>query len=170
MKKRYLYSILFGIPSFFISLIVSLAIFGGMVGILWIYFLGDSQWPSSTEKILSILFILAFLLVWITSIIIGFVVGRKLEGNPKLNKKHILVSGGLTLMFILLIVLQQFSVGNIGPKSDDMLCSEYCVRAGYSGSGMPPRNSGDRSCSCYDNSGKEVLKVPMGTISPDSSR
>lgn len=164
MKKRYLYSILFGIPGFFISLIISFVIFGVAAGILWIYFFGDNPWPSSTEKILPTLFVLIFLTIWVTSITAGYITGKKLESDPALNKTHILVSGGLTVMFILFVVLQQLSVGNIGPKSEDVLCSEFCSRQGYSGSGMPPRNSGERSCSCYDNFGNEVLKVPLNGI------
>jgi len=164
MKKRYLYSILFGVPGFFVSLIISVVVFGVVAGILWIYVFGDNPWPASIEKILPILFALTFLMAWIASITIGYVTGKKLEKDPALNKTHILVSGGLTIMFLLLIVLQQLSVGNLGPKSDDTLCSEFCSGKGYSGSGMPPRNSGDRSCSCYDNFGREVLKVPLDDI------
>jgi hypothetical protein len=164
MKKRYLYSILFGIPGLFVSLIISFVIFGVAAGILWIYVFGDNPWPSPTEVMLPILFALSFLIVWITSITVGYVTGKKLESDPALNKTHILVSGGLTIMFVLFIVLQQLSVGNLGPKSEDVLCSEFCSRQGYSGSGMPPRNSGERTCSCFDNSGREVLKVPLDDI------
>jgi hypothetical protein len=170
MKKRYLYSILFGVPGFFVSLIISFVIFGAAAGILWIYFFGDSPWPSSTEKILSILFALIFFMVWITFITIGYVTGKKLEKDPLLNRKHILVSGGLTIMFILFIALQQLSVGNIGPKSEGVLCSEFCSRRGYSASGMPPKNSGERSCSCFNDSGREVLKVPLDNIDPGGSK
>lgn len=170
MKKRYIYSILFGVPGLFISLIISFVISAGMLGILWIYFFGDDLWPSSIEILLPIVFVLTFLTVWIASVVFGYITGKKLEEAPGLNKNHILVSGGLTLIFILFIALQQLNVGNIGPKSDDALCSEYCSRQGYSGSGMPPRNSGDRSCSCFDNSGDEVLKVPLDGINPGGSK
>jgi len=170
MKKRYLYSLLFGIPGFFIAAMISLVVFGGVLGILWIYVFGDNPWPFPTETVLSILLVLVFLLLWITSITIGYVLGKKLEKDPIVNRKHILVSGALTIMFILFIVLQQLSVGNIGPKSDSVLCSDFCAQKGYAGSGMPPINSGDRSCSCYDSSGNEALKVPLDSIEPDSSK
>jgi len=170
MKKRYLYSILFGIPGLFIAGIISVAIFGAVAGMLWIYFFGDNPWPASAEKMLAFLFALTFLMLWITSITIGYVTGKRLEKDPRLNKSHILLSSGLTLLFIFFIVLQQLSVGNLGPKSDDMVCSDYCSLNGYSGSGMPPRNSGDRSCSCYDNSGNEVLKIPLDRIDSDTSK
>src|SRR6266545_1659268 len=166
MKKRYLYTLLFGIPGFFVSAIISLLVFGATAGILWIYFFGDTPWPSSIETMLPILFALIFLIIWIALIVIGFVTGKRLEKDPVLNRNHILVSAVLTILFVVLIVLQQWSVGNFGPKSDTVICSEYCSEKGYSGSGMPPRNSGDRTCSCYDNSGNEALKVPLDRIDP----
>jgi hypothetical protein len=170
MKKRYLYSLLFGIPGFFVAVIISFVVFGVAAGILWVYVFGDNPWPAFTEKILPSLFGLVFLITWIAFIVIGFVIGKRLEKEVRLNKGHMLISGGLTLMFILFIVLQQFSVGNLGPKSESVICSDYCSLKGYSGSGMPPQNSGDRSCSCYDNFGNEVLKVPLDSIDPGASK
>ncbi len=82
MKKRYLYSLLFGIPGFFVSGMISLFVFGGLIGILWIYVFGDNPWPFPTETVLSILLVLVFLILWITSIIIGYVLGKKLEKDP----------------------------------------------------------------------------------------
>ena len=168
MKKRYLYSLLVGIPGFFVAVIISFAVFGVAAGMLWLYFFGDNPWPASTEKMLTGLFALTFLILWISSITIGFVIGKRLEKDPQLNKSHILISSGLTILCILAMVLQQLSVGNIGPKSDSVLCSDFCSLRGYSGSGMPPTDSGDRTCSCYDNLGNEALKVPLDSIDLDA--
>ncbi|HSA99037.1 MAG TPA: hypothetical protein VLE49_00190 [Anaerolineales bacterium] len=170
MKKRYLYALLFGIPGFFVAGIIALFIFGAATGILWLFVFGDNPWPSFTDKVLLILLVLAFLLLWTTSIAAGYNAGKKLESNPALNWMHILVSGGLTLMVILFIVLQQFSVGNIGPKSDSRVCSEFCIRKGYAASGMNLQESVDRTCTCFDNAGNEALKVPWDTIDPDSAK
>ncbi len=166
MKKRHLYSILFGGPGFFFSLIISFLIFGATAGFLWIFVFGDNPWPVSTGTLLPLLLILSFLLMWIASIVLGFVTGKKLEADPVLNKKHLLFSVGLTVAPILLIMLHQLSVGNIGPKTDGMLCSDFCLEKGYSASGLPPKNSGDRTCSCYDDSGNEVLKISVESIVP----
>jgi len=170
MKKRYLYAWLFGLPGFFVAGIISLFVFGALVGFLWLFVFGDDPWPSSPERILSILLVLTFLILWIGSIALGYYAGRRLEQNPAWNQNHILLSAGLILLFILFILLQQWSVGNIGPKSDSMLCSDYCSTEGYAGSGMPPQNSGDRICSCYDASGKEVLKTPVDSLELDGSK
>ena len=170
MKKRYLYSLLFGIPGLFISWMVAFVVFGAAAGMLWLFVFGDNPWPVSTEKILPGLFGLTFLMVWGATITAGFLVGKRLEKDPRLNNSHILISSGLTLLFILLIAVQQLRVGNLGPKSDDTVCSDYCTLQGYTGSGLPPQNSGDRTCSCYDNSGNEVLKVPLDSIDSGASK
>lgn len=170
MKKRYLYALLFGIPGFFVSGMIALFVFGSVIGILWLFVFGDNPWPVSPDGWLSIILVLTFLVLWIASMVTGYVVGKKLENDPALHWSHILISGGLTILFILFIVLQQWSVGNLGPKPDSVLCSDFCVERGYSGSGTPPRDSGDRTCTCFDNSGNEALKVPLDSLDPDTSK
>lgn len=167
MKRRYIYSILFGLPGLVIAAIISLVFTGATVGLLWIFVFGDNPIPSTVENIMSISIALVFLMVWMGTIAIGFGVGKRLEQDPPLNKSHVLISIGLTLAFILLVVSYQVSVGNLGPKSDELLCSDYCVRQGYSGSSMPPRNTGERTCSCLDNFGNETIKIPVDSMDAD---
>ncbi len=167
MEKRYIYLLLFGAPGFFVSLIISYVVFGAAAGFLWLYAFGDDPWPSSSEIILPTLFILASLGLWSALITAGFIIGKNMDENADLNKKHIVVSAGATILPILLIILHQLSVGNIGPKSDNILCSEFCNEKGYPSSGMPPRNSGESSCSCFDDYGQEIIKVSMDSIVAD---
>jgi hypothetical protein len=166
MKKRFIYSILFGIPALIVSVIIAIIVFGFAAGALWIYAFGDNPWPASVEKILSILFILVFLVVWIALIIIGFVIGKHLEQNPILNKKHILISVGITITFILFIAFYQLRIGNIGTKSVGLQCSNYCSQIGYSASSVSPQDSDERMCGCLDNSGLEVISIPIDNIAP----
>jgi len=163
MKKRYIYSILFGVPGFAVSLITALAAFGALTGFLWIYVYGDNPWPRSTEKLLPTFFILTFLALWISFIFAGFMTGIKLENTPGLNRKHILISAGATALPVALIILHQFDAGNLGPVSDSTLCSDFCSGKGYSGSGMPPKDSGDRTCSCFGDAGQAVITVPLAS-------
>src|SRR5512139_3664292 len=170
MKKRYLYALLFGIPGLFVSGMIALFVFGGVIGILWLFVFGDDPWPVSPDGVLSIILVGTFLALWIAFIIAGYMVGKRLENDPALNWSHILISGGLTFLLILFIVLQQLSVGNLGPKSEGTLCHEFCIQKGYSASGTPPRDSGDRSCICLDDLGNEGLKVPLDSLVPDTSK
>jgi hypothetical protein len=166
MKKRYIYSLLFGIPGLFVAGIVSILVFAAFAGILWLYVFGDDPWPGEAESILAVLFVLFFVVLWTGLIILGYLIGRRLERDPTLNRNHVLISAALTVIFLLLMLFQQWTVGNLGPISDSSLCSDFCARHGYAGSGMPPEDSGERTCSCYDDSGAEVFRVPLDHIAP----
>jgi len=166
MKKRYIYSILFGIPGLIVSAIISVMVSGFAAGVFWIFIFGDNPWPAYAEKLLPVLFIFVFLAVWLTSLITGYLIGKRLERDLALNKMHILVSAVVVVLSVLLIVFQQLSVGNIGPQSDEMRCSNFCTQKGYSASSMPPRISGERICSCLDNSGHGIITVPIDSIPP----
>jgi hypothetical protein len=167
MKKRYLYALLFGLPGLFIAGMVSIFGFAALTGLLWLFVFGDNPWPAYSEPVLASLFVLVVLALWMFFIVLGYFVGRRLEKDPVLNRTHILISVGLTLAFLLLLVFQQWSVGNLGPKTGSAQCSDFCSLHGYSGSGMPPAISGDRTCSCYDSNGNEVLKIPLDHLDPD---
>jgi hypothetical protein len=94
---------------------------------------------------------------------IGYTKGRKHENDQILNKKHILVSACMTILFIVVILLQQLSVGNIGPKSDSKICSEFCSQKGYHAISMPTANDNKEMCRCFNN-GHDFIEVPFDTI------
>ncbi len=168
MKKRYLYALLFGLPGLFVAGLIAILGFAALTGLLWLYVFGDNPWPVYIESVLATLFVMTVLLLWLVFIILGFFIGMRLEKDPALNRTHILVSTGLTLGLILFLVFQQWSVGNLGPQSSSAQCSDFCSLHGYAGSGMPPALSGDHTtCSCYDNSGNEVLRIPLDHLDPD---
>lgn len=162
LKKRYIYSFLFGLPGFFASLIISFFIFGAIAGIFWLYIFGDNPWPARAGNLLLILCAATFLAVWIAFMAFGYFMGKKHEAEPGLNKKHVLASSGLALLLIALITLHQVSVGNALVKTKSAQCSEFCKQNGFAASGMPPKDSGKNSCSCYDRYGHEVLNVRTG--------
>lgn len=144
--------------------IVSFLFAGFAAGVLWLFIFGDNPWPAYTGTLLIVLSMLVFLVIWLAVITAGFHVGKKFEQNPDLNKKHVFASIGITVLTILFILFQQISAGNLGPKSDGELCMDYCIQQGYSASSTPPQDSGDRSCSCLDNSGNESIRVPLDSL------
>ena len=157
MEKRYVYSLLFGIPGFFVSLIVAVSVSGATSGFLWIFVFGDNPWPASSEKILAVIFILGLVVSWSALIATGYVIGKNLEQEPGVNTRHIMLSALATIVPIAVIGLQQWKAGNIGPLPEK----------GYPGSGMPPRDSGERTCSCFGNDGRETIKVQIYNIGSD---
>lgn len=166
MKKRYLYSLLFGIPGLFIAGGIAILLLGAFAGILRLFVLGDNPWPASAEIILSMLFVVICLILWAGFIVLGYWVGRRLENDSAVNRTHVLLSAGLTVLFILVMVVYQWRVGTIGPQADGVLCSEFCTQHGFSGSDIPPGTSADRICSCYDQAGNEALRIPLDHIAP----
>jgi hypothetical protein len=164
MKKRFLYCLLFGAPGFLIALVVAFFVFGAVAGVLWVFVLGDNPWPDSTDHLLPVLFGLVFFGLWIGSIVFGYFTGKKLEQDPNFDKDHLLLSAAATVAPILMVVLHQWSVGNIGPKPESVVCGDYCSSKGYAMSGMPPKNSGDRSCICYGYNGEEVERNPLHNL------
>jgi hypothetical protein len=168
MKKRHIYALLFGIPGLFVAGIIAIILFGGLAGFLWLYVFGDNPWPSYVEQLTSSLFVLFVLVAWIAFILLGYVVGKRMEDDPSVNRAHVLISAGVTVMLLLLMFIQQWSVGILGPRTESVLCSDFCIQHGYSGSGIPPEISGDRICSCYDDSGGEALRIPLDHLEADA--
>lgn len=156
--------LMFSAPSFLASIIISVVLFGAATGVLWLFVLGDNPWPSSANIMLMVMLILSCIALWVAFISVAYKAGKKQETRAAINAKHVVTSVSATAMLLLLIVSHQWSVGNIGTKSDSVLCSEYCRDQGFAGSGMPPRNTGVETCSCLDAQGREATKVPIEQV------
>jgi hypothetical protein len=118
---------------------------------------------ASVSTALIALFAFTCVVALLGCLYIAYASGRKQEASPALNRKHVALAAGATVMLIVVIAAHQWGVGNIGTPSDGALCSDLCRTKGYAGSGMPPRNSGVRTCSCFDAQGREALKLPLPT-------
>lgn len=164
MKKRYVYAVLFGVPGLAVSALFALVVFGTSAGFFWLFVFGDDSWPASAAKVLSILFVLAFLLAFQSVLVFGFKVGKGLENEPGINKHHVMMSVVATAVPVMLLVLHQWNVGNIGARPDSLLCADYCRAEGYSASAMPPRHSNKRTCICLDNDGREAIRASMAGL------
>jgi len=161
MKKRHLYTLLSFLPGLLFALLASMFVTGAAAGFFWVLLFGDDSWPASAEEGLVLVMIVIFMIVWLTIMLFGYLTGKRLEAEAGLNKRHVLASVALTFLPLLIIVLQQLSVGNLGTPHDSVLCGDYCLEQGYSASGMPPKDSGKDTCFCFNEDGIEVLTVPM---------
>ncbi len=164
MKNRYLYSILFGIPGIVIAFIVSTMFLGAFAGLLWLFVFGDDSWPEYSQTLMAVVFCITYVFVLAIIVATGYRVGRRNEQLPTHHLRHILISGAATVILIIIILLHQLGVGNIGPESVSQRCGNYCSERGYQGSGMPPRDSGEMVCMCYGQDGREVVRVLLGDI------
>ena len=104
-----------------------------------------------------------FLALWTATVVLGYLTGKRPETSPGLNRQHVVASAALTIAPVLLLVQHQWSDGNLGQRTDSLACRDLCLAKGYPASGMPPKDSDERVCICYD-SGQEVLRVPMDVI------
>jgi hypothetical protein len=139
-------------------------------GFFWLYVFGDSEPLSQADTMLIVLFFTVLIVTWAVFIVTGFSMGKSLEDDPKQNSKHVVISIIATLVPLLLILLHQFSVGNIGPETDSVICSEFCRANGYAVSSMSPKLSAEDTCSCLDAQGKEVVSMPVALIRAGNSQ
>lgn len=164
MKRRYLYVLLYAVPALLASLIASVLLFGAAAGVLWIFVLGDDPWPSSAGNMLTVMLVLTCMTLWVALMSAAYAVGKKQEEHAALNVKHVMASAGVTSLLVLLVAMHQWGVGNIGTKSDGVLCSEFCWDKGFAGSRMSPRDAVESTCSCLDEHGREPVTIPMDDV------
>jgi hypothetical protein len=165
MKRRYLYALIFCIPAFLLTLIICVGLFAAVFGLLWIFVFGDDTWPQGIDLFLVIPLILVFAGIWITLLTVAYKAGKAHEADLNSSpKKALSMALTATALLIFFIALHQWQVGNIGPKSDSILCSDFCRDKGYSASMTSARNASDANCTCYDAHGKVTIKAPLTTL------
>ena len=163
-KRRYLYVFLFAAPTFLLALIAGGMLLGAAAGVMWLFVFGDDPWPSEADTLLTSVFVLGTAAFWIAQLSVAYAVGKREETTASLNKTHVLISVGATVALAVLIALRMSGVG-LGDRPDSLVCADYCLAAaGSAGSGMPPRDSGDRTCSCYDAEGRVVTSIQLQDI------
>lgn len=156
--------LLFAVPISLAATVAGFVVFGAAAGVIWLYVAGDSAWPPATDFVLGALFVSAFAATAGVLGRVAYVEGRKREAQASGDATAAIAAAAGTALLVLAIGAYQWRVGNIGPKPDGVLCSEFCGGKGYPGSSMPPRNSGDTPCSCVDAQGREALRMPMDRI------
>jgi hypothetical protein len=167
MKTRFAYVLLFSVPALLAAFIVAVLLFGATAGVLWIFVFGDDPWPAAVGHVLPAIFVLVCAALWAAFMSVAYLTGKGREGQSAPGARHVLVSVAVTALLVLLAVLHQWSVGNIGTQSDGTLCSRYCLSKGYTASSMPPRNSGMALCSCLDGQGREAVTLPIESVASE---
>lgn len=170
MDLGWRYVLVFAVPALLVSGMGALALFGAAAGALWLFAFGDDPWPRSAQSALGVGFGAAWLLMWAALLLLAFRRGESRDSAAPMPRRDWVAAAGITLLVAAVGMLHQWRVGNLGPPSDSGRCAGYCDSRGYSGSSMPPRNTGVASCSCIDAQGREAITVPLGGIDAHPSK
>lgn len=105
MKRRYIYSVLFGIPGLLLAFISTLMFFGTLMGVLWLFVFGDNTWPAAVDTVLPILLGLVFFGLWAAFILGGYLLGKRREADLALNRVHVLISAAITVLLLAFVLV-----------------------------------------------------------------
>jgi hypothetical protein len=165
-KRRHFYVLLFGVPALLVSIIAAAMVVAAWAGVLWLFVFGDNPWPPVTGTLLGTVFLLSVAGLWLALLWVAYTVGTQQEARPTLNNGHVALSIGATIVLVAVIVVRVMGLNTVETRSESLVCADSCRAEGFAASGMPPRDSGDRTCSCYDAHGREARRVPLSEIAP----
>lgn len=158
---------MFAVPALLASIVAAAMLLAASAGLLWVFVFGDDPWPREADMFLTVTFVGGGLALWMGLLAAAYAFGKTEEAQPVLNRGHMWLSAGLTAGLAGLMASRVWGVGSLGPGSDTQVCTDYCLAEGFAASGMPPRDSGDRTCSCYDDQGKEARRIQLADIDQD---
>jgi hypothetical protein len=161
VRRRFVYVLLFAVPALLLSAIAAAFLAAASAGVLWLFVFGDSPWPPSAGAALGTVLVVCGGVGWVAMLAVAYAVGKRQESRPRLNRAHVLLAAGLTVVLVGIIGARSVRLWVGGPATDEEACADICRDQGFPGSGTPPRNSGDRTCSCYDALGTETRRIPL---------
>ena len=161
INRRHVYVLLFAVPALLVSIIAAALMLAASAGALWLFVYGDDPWPNTANVLLGAIFLLVAAALWLALLFVAYTVGRQQEGELSLNKRHVALSLGATVVLAAIIIVRLVGLNVAGARSDSVVCADLCRSEGFTASGLPPRDSGDRTCSCYDAQGQEVRRVTL---------
>ena len=135
----------------------TLALICGLLG--WLFVFGDNPWPRWSGPVIAVVAVTAFVVLLAAQLMVAWSVGKQQESKPHINRTHVAVAIVSTLTLAAFVAIRFFA--GQAPQSDSERCAALCRDQGAFASGMPPRDSGDRTCSCYDENGREVRRSEL---------
>jgi hypothetical protein len=161
LKRRHVYVLLFAVPALLLSIIAAAVMLAVSAGMFWLFVFGDDPWPPIAGSLLGAVFVLGGAALWLALLTTAWAVGKRQESRPALNRAHVAVAIGVTAVLAAAIAERLTGRNVSGTRNDSLVCADICRDKGFMGSGMPPRNSGDRTCSCYDAQGREAERIDL---------
>lgn len=159
IRRRFLYVVIFTLPAVLVSAVGGATAAAASAGMFWLFVFGDNPWPGWSGPAIAGVAATAFVVLLVAQLMVAWSVGRQQESKPDINPTHVAVAIVSTLTLGAFIAVRFFA-GQV-PQSDSERCAALCRDQGFFASGMPPRDSGDRTCSCYDANGREVRRSDL---------
>jgi len=163
-QRRYLYMLLFALPALLVSTIAGTMMLAASAGVLWLFVLGDNPWPPVADALLGAVFIAGSAALWMALLFVAYTVGKQQEARPTFNAGHVALSIGATVVLVAVVAMRLTGPGGSAALGDSAVCADLCRAQGFAASGTPPRDSGNRTCSCYDAQGRETRRVPLPKV------
>jgi hypothetical protein len=83
-------------------------------GVMWIFIYGDNEWPAAADRTVMGLAVLVSGSVLAVLLRTLYAFGKRQEACGGLTRKHVYVVTAATVLFPLLILLRQWSIGALG--------------------------------------------------------
>jgi hypothetical protein len=155
VRRRHAYVLIFAIPAVLAAAVGAALVTGAVAGSLWLYVFGDNPWPAAAQTGLAATFLVATAAFAAALLTLAYRTGAGEEARPSLNTAHVALAVGSTVLLAIFIGMRVTGT-RIGGPTDGELCAGYCLSQGFSGSGLPPRNSGDTTCTCFGDGGRTI--------------
>ncbi len=160
MRRRHAYLFLFGVPALLASLLVGAIVLVFAMAVFWVFIFGDDTWPGYTNYLLGALFFGGAGTTFAVLLYHAYEAGRRQEEKPSPSGLHIAAAIVSTLALLIVPALYAWHTSQ-ADQTPEGACAFYCTNRGFAGSGMPPRNSGDLTCTCYGPKGEVGASFPL---------
>ncbi|MGE5639025.1 MAG: hypothetical protein ACM30H_02945 [Clostridia bacterium] len=160
MRRRHAYLLLFGAPALLAALLVGAIVLVFALAIFWIFIFGDNTWPDYSYYLLAALFIGAAGTTFAVLLYHAYEAGKRQEETTSTNRAHIALAIASTLALLIVPALYVWHSSQ-ADQTPEGACAFYCKNRGFAASGMPPRNSGDKTCTCYGPKGEAGATFPL---------
>jgi hypothetical protein len=156
---------MFAVPALFVAAACAAVLFVIAIAILWAFVLGDDVWPAFTVPAVIGASVLCFLGLAAIFLSLAHTTGLKEEARPALNRTHVGLSVGATMLSVLLLVAL-YLARDFGATGPEARCSRLCRDRGFSISRPSPPDAGVRTCGCLDSNAREALTLPLPEAAP----